>query len=257
MLLGSVAREPRRLNRGLCLFLIVAAAAAGQTTRAPVLVELFTSEGCSSCPPADRLLEQIDSHAVVLSEHVDYWNHDGWTDPFSSADLSRRQEAYCRRFQRDSPYTPQMVIDGSVEFTGNDASRATRELTAAAHRPKADVKLEHSDGGISVRVTGARPGIGVFLAMADESAESSVSAGENRGKQLRHVAVLRSLRKIGKVEKNGAFEKDVPLAARAREQRAVVFLQDGEAGPVSGAAMLDRTSVPAVASHPMDPPRDE
>jgi hypothetical protein len=209
-----------------------------QFSRSPILVELFTSEGCSSCPPADRLLEQIDSRAVVLSEHVDYWNQQGWADPFSSAELTARQEAYSRRFHLEGPYTPQMVIDGSAEFTGSDASRASRELTAAAKGLKTPVRLARTDHGIRVAIEGGAAGAGVILAIADDSGESSVSAGENRGRRLHHVAIVRSLRKIGRLERGGGFQKEISLPEKTRGQRAIVFVQEGDTGPVSGVAML-------------------
>ena len=207
-------------------------------SRSPVLVELFTSEGCSSCPPADRLLEQIDPHAIVLSEHVDYWNHDGWTDPYSSQEVTLRQQAYTRRFHLDGPYTPQMVVDGAAEFTGSNVSRAGHELAVAAERPKATVRLVRAGSGVRVDIEGAKPGIGVVLAIADDSDESSVTAGENKGSRLRHVAVVRSMKRIGKVERGGSFQKEIALSGKTAEQRVVVFLQEGDTGPVSGAAML-------------------
>jgi hypothetical protein len=209
-----------------------------QTSRAPVLVELFTSEGCSSCPPADRLLEEIDSRAVVLSEHVDYWNHDGWADPFSSAELTARQEAYSRRFRTEGPYTPQMVVDGAAQFVGSDAARARSELASAAQRSATPIGLARTANGVRVDIANATATAGVFLVLADDSGDSNVSAGENRGRRLHHVAIARSLRKIGKVERGGKFEKEIAMAEKARGQRVIVFLQEGDSGPVSGAAVL-------------------
>src|SRR5580658_1047918 len=122
--------------------------------RQPVLVELFTSEGCSSCPPADALLEKLDSgqpvvgaQIVVLSEHVDYWNHDGWTDPFSSAVFTARQVDYVRRFGRDEPYTPEMVVNGNAECNGSDAQKAEALIRQSSGEPKVGIRIRAMASG--------------------------------------------------------------------------------------------------------------
>lgn len=229
----SAARTPALL---LVLGAAFATAAAGPA-RAPVLVELFTSEGCSSCPPADQLLAGIDRLAVVLSEHVDYWDHDGWKDPYSSNQFTRRQESYGRGFGVDA-YTPEMVVDGAAEFNGSDPHRAQTELQKALQHKKADVKLARSPAGVDITVENAPHSASVYLVLADNRDASQVLAGENKGRHLEHVAVVRSLKKIGAVKRGEAFHKLVELAGEDASRRIVVFLQDGT-GPVSGAAVLE------------------
>jgi hypothetical protein len=220
------------------LTLLLAAAPAAEPTRAPVLVELFTSEGCSSCPPADRLLAQLDSRAIVLEEHVDYWDHDGWKDPFSSHAYTERQASYGRIFNLSSVYTPQMVVDGAVEFNGAESDRAAQEIARAARKPKAAVRLARTPAGLHVEVDDAPASATVFLALADEHGESQVRSGENSGRHLQHVAILRSLRKIGTVKRAGSFSRDVELPADVAAQRAIVIVQQSGPGRISGAALL-------------------
>jgi hypothetical protein len=211
-------------------------AAGADSSRAPVLVELFTSEGCSSCPPADRLLESLDSQAIVLSEHVDYWDGLGWRDPFSGHANTLRQDAYARGFGIPGPYTPQMVIDGVTEFVGNDARRAMDEIARARSREKIGVHLSRTAAGVQVHIDPAAKSADVWLALADESGTSQVAAGENKGHSLHHVAILRSLRKIGAVKRGAGFART--LAVPPDAGRVIVFLQDSGLGTVYGAGIL-------------------
>jgi len=211
-------------------------ASGADSTRAPVLIELFTSEGCSSCPPADRLLESFDSQAIVLSEHVDYWDRLGWRDPYSSHTNTLRQETYARGFGKEGPYTPQMVIDGTVEFVGNDAPRAREELARARSREKIGVHLTRTAGGVQVKIDAPSKSADVWLALADDRGTQQVASGENKGRTLQHVAILRSLRKIGTVKKGAEFSQTVE--APANSGRVIVFVQEGSLGRVYGVGAL-------------------
>src|SRR6266446_3949568 len=125
------------------------ASADAGPTRTPVVVELFTSEGCSSCPPADNLLIRMaeqqpikNAEVIALEEHVDYWNQLGWVDPFSSPQYRARQNDYAQRFSIDSVFTPQMVVYGKAQFSGGDGARSLQEIGQAAQAPGVQVDLK-------------------------------------------------------------------------------------------------------------------
>ena len=191
---------------GVCLCSATGLVGDAPPARVPVLVELFTSEGCSSCPPADRLLEKLDreqsvagSDVIVLSEHVDYWNQLGWTDPFSSALYTQRQRDYAWSLNGEV-YTPEMVVDGAKGFVGSDeaeARRAIREATKPGKtRVHVEARREEDKVRISIRMDQAPDGV-VFLALARESEKSQVLRGENGGRALTHVAVVSPLQEVG------------------------------------------------------------
>ncbi len=221
----------------------------------PVLVELFTSEGCSSCPPADKFLQQLDAQpfpgvqVIVLSEHVDYWNHIGWTDPYSSSAYSERQSAYANQLRLDSVYTPQMIVDGTDEFVGNSSGEARKSIDRAAAVQKVSVRIAGvtlANGRVRAHVeTGPFANherkADVYFLVALNHAESQVARGENAGRRLTHVAVVRNLVKVGSVEPGKLFSQDVSLklpdAAESSMLRVVAFVQEHGPGRVLGAAV--------------------
>jgi hypothetical protein len=224
----------------------------------PVLVELFTSEGCSSCPPADALLQQLDrtqpvgsAQLIVLSEHVDYWNHIGWTDPYSSRFFSDRQSAYSDRFGLSSVYTPQMVVDGATEFVGNDSGLATQAVQKALALQKVPVRIS----GVSLNTpntlrahveadalpeTSKPRKADVYLVVALNHAESQVLRGENGGRRLTHVGVVQSLTKVGSLESGKNFSQDVRVKLDSKTDlnnlRVIAFVQQAGQRQVLGAA---------------------
>jgi hypothetical protein len=225
----------------------------GPSQQRPIVVELFTSEGCSSCPPADKLLAEIVKtmpdgvEIIALSEHVDYWDGLGWRDPFSSKQFTERQNRYADRFGPDKLYTPQMVVDGTTEFVGSDRRELIKALAAAKVRPRAAVTLSWAGGStLTVKVTGAPRLSDVMLALTEDGLSVDVKRGENAGHTLPHVRVVRSLVKIGQIDETGAFSASVPATAQAgwnrAAVRATVFVQARGVGAISGAA-----SVPLVA----------
>jgi hypothetical protein len=233
----------------------------GGGVRAPVVVELFTSEGCSSCPPADALLARLDreqpvegAEVIALAQHVDYWNNLGWADPFSAHEFSERQGEYAARFGDDSVYTPQMVVDGGAEFPGGNSGRAFEAIARAAREPKAEVSLarmaEQADGALRLSVRVVRlPKLSdgdtadVLLAVTESGLSSDVARGENAGHRLMHAGVVRSLTRIGYLSAATPPFAGEPLVVldkgwRRENLRAVVFLQEHTSKRVVGAAAI-------------------
>ena len=224
----------------------------------PVLVELFTSEGCSSCPPADEFVQKLDTlqpvpgaQLIILSEHVDYWDHEGWRDPNSSHALTERQDAYVHALGHSTPYTPEIIVDGTKELKISDAQDVETVFQQAAATAKIPVHIigvtlnkdapntlrAHVDADASADEHSAD----LFLTVALDHVESQVLRGENGGRHLTHVAVVQQIAKIGKLNKGKIFAEDVQLKLKAATNldqiRVVAFAQESGPGKLLGAAM--------------------
>jgi hypothetical protein len=220
----------------------------------PVLVELFTSEGCSSCPPADALLAQIDTRqpvsgaqAIILEEHVDYWDDQGWRDPFASKAATQRQEDYANTLHAEV-YTPQMIVDGRTELLGSDQNAAQHAIEKASGARKTSLELSwvgmtSTMGGpklLRVRVgrisgadnASAGQNAEVWMAITESHLHSDVRRGENAGRGLEHDGVVRKLTSLGRASGSGEFSFDLQTGVKLspdwkRENiRVVVFVQD-------------------------------
>lgn len=218
---------------------------AGAAT--PVLVELFTSEGCSDCPPADTLLEKLDKeqpiagvHAIVLSEHVTYWDRQGWRDPFSLDAMTERQQAYATRFGLNDVYTPQMVVDGTVQFVGSNPRALVGALQGASARPKEALSIENARwdrGAVEFAVHGAaKSGERLVAVLAADATHTEVTRGENAGRTLHHVAVARALKDFKGDAMDGRPLKLEAGSLPDGPVRLIVFSVDGRTGHVVGAA---------------------
>lgn len=230
--------------------------------RAPIIVELFTSEGCSSCPPADVVLSQLEktqpvagAEIIAMSEHVDYWNYIGWSDPFSSEAFSARQHAYAPVFGNDGVYTPQMVVDGQAELIGSNSGKARTTIARAARLPKAGVKISSvndkalaANQAIRLKISVEKlPRISagdvaeILFAITESNLSSQVVRGENTGRKLAHTSVVRELRSLGRIDDlNKLFETETSVILKndwkRQDLRAVVFIQERANKRILGAA---------------------
>lgn len=204
-----------------------------------VLVELFTSEGCSSCPPADKVLSRLDSEQPVdnveivpLALHVDYWNYLGWKDEFSDAAYSRRQSGYAEHFNLDSSYTPQMVIDGQKEFVGSNFDTAVNAIKEAAKAKRGVVDMIIVNGKLNVDISDLpkHDTAYVLLFITEDNLQTNVKRGENSGRTLSHTGVVREMKLLGNIEavkNNLSISADLSLQKGWRKENLniIVFVQ--------------------------------
>ncbi len=241
--MGAIRFAVCILISGACA---VTMAQSSGTVHIPVLVELFTSEGCSDCPPAEKLLGQVDSmqpfagvNAIVLEEHVTYWDHQGWRDPFSLEEMTDRQKEYQQRFGLSDIYTPQMVVNGAEQFVGSDSGALEKAVATESEKPRTaltidSVRLEKGAATFSVHAASAK-GTRLVVVVAADATVSQVARGENAGKTLHHVAVVRGLKEFGGDAVDGRALK-VPNNNITGPERIVAFLVDQKTGHVLGAA---------------------
>jgi hypothetical protein len=220
--------------------------------RTPVIVELFTSEGCSSCPPADDLLAELVAKQPVpgaivigLEEHVDFWDRLGWTDPFSNVQFTSRQNAYTASAYTGSTYTPQMIVDGGSAFVGSDRADAMDAIAAAAKTSKRSMRLAWTAGAasaIDVAVSGVVRDADVMLAIVEGGLSTDVKRGENAGSRLTHSAVTRVLTRVGATDQNGGCSMSVPIAVaptwRREHLTIIAFVQLRGPGRIVSIATL-------------------
>lgn len=241
----------------------MAAQATTEGRRSPVIVELFTSEGCSTCPTADALLAKLDelqpiegADVIALEEHVNYWNQQGWIDPFSSIEWTQRQQIYVAKFKENSPYTPEMVVDGESQFTGNRPQEAVKAIQDAAQKPKTAITVTTEKSGgesaqkfnVSVgKVEGVSSGDSteVWLAVTEKGLHTDVKAGENSGHDLHHASVVRMFKKIGnadasKGENSFVGNTSIKMKSNWKQEnlQVVVFLQEKKSRRILGATAI-------------------
>ena len=234
-LVGQIALAALLLSAGLL------PGARAEAQDRPVVVELFTSQGCNSCPPADAFLDELGDREgiIALSLHVDYWDYIGWRDPFADPAYTERQRDYEKRLDNRFIYTPQMVVDGRIDVVGSRREKVERAIARASEQQK--LSIEVSPSSVTIPAGPApRSGATVWLALLDRKHETPVGTGENRGRKLVNRNVVRSLTQIGiwngealtlPLDAEGAL-------AQGRYACAILVQADGT-GPILGAALVE------------------
>ena len=239
-------------SRRIVTLVILVLMAGGALAQKAVLVELFTSEGCSSCPPADALLKLVNGSqtnggqlVVGISEHVTYWNSLGWSDPYSSPAYTERQNAYSERFHLEGSYTPQMVINGAEQIVGSDRAALLHAVEKEdAESPRMSLRIVSFSVAantltVNLTTSGDVPNHGADLmaVLADDSDRSNVLRGENSGRLLAHVAVARSITRVAKVKTAGDLTVQIPIPASFQATQGhhlILFAQTPGNGRVLG-----------------------
>ena len=233
------------LRIGIVFALILQLNAGAEHSRLN-LVELFTSEGCSSCPPADKVLSILAERedVAVLSWHVNYWDYIGWVDPYGHPEATPRQRAYGRTFRRSSIYTPQMVVNGRTEFVGSDQARADRVLKSQPANPAViELTAKMSEGSISVSalISNSGKNTHAYLALTEDNLVSNVKRGENRSRTLNHDGIVRKYFDLGALI-NGSkqLEREIKVIEKwkRKDLKIVIWVQNTSNMKIEGVAKV-------------------
>jgi hypothetical protein len=224
-------------------FLFAAASLAAPPVQADggkVVVELFTSQGCSSCPPADEYLAELAKRddVIALSFHVDYWNYIGWSDPFSSREATERQRAYGRTMGKSYVYTPQIVVDGRAETVGSNRHEVANLISMAGAAPKIPISVDHPPDGTAVLRLPETRGVAadIWVGFYDDRHRTDVLRGENRGRTIANANVVRSIRRVMRWSGEKAEHPvDLKALGAAGRNGCVVIVQTARNGPVLAA----------------------
>ena len=243
----------RRVSFLFALALLIAWRDVHAVPPTPIIVELFTSEGCEDCPAADTLLDKMaaaqpsaGAEIIALGEHVDYWDRLGWKDRFSSAAWTSRQQLYKSRFNTESIYTPQMVVDGRAELVGSDANAARKAIDRAIAAPHGSITIDVSGDAVSVSASdvphaGRGDHAEIIVAVTESGLRTDVKRGENHGRTLSHAPVVRQMAVIGQIVDGstaGSARTTITLAGDWRRDhlKIVAFVQEARGRTVLAAA---------------------
>jgi hypothetical protein len=212
------------------------------------LVELYTSEGCSSCPPADRLMEKLQREnagkpVYLLAFHVDYWDHLGWKDKFSASEFTARQRRYAGWMKLESIYTPQVVVNGASECVGSNEQSIDKAITDALGRGTDNTvtlknSLENGQLKVTYTITGSTNNKALYLALVQKAAHSNVLAGENKGRTLSHVQIVRQLTQVN-IQDNGSATMPLPADLNKEAWELIAFVQQTGNGSITAAIRAD------------------
>ena len=235
----------------IALLLLVGVTAFGQNNaekkavKGFALLELYTSEGCSSCPPADELMGRIqneykDDNVYVLSYHVDYWDRQGWKDVFSNADYTKRQYDYAKFLGKEPIYTPQLIINGKADYIASQETLVRNGIKSALSKPvTTDLFLEASQANnnlnVNYNIEGSFKNSNLLVAIVQKIAKSNVKRGENANRILSHYQIVHHLHSVALKDKKGTVSIHLPKSFNEKDFEVIGFVQDLKTGSILGA----------------------
>jgi hypothetical protein len=219
------------------------------------LLELYTSEGCSSCPPADELMGRIqneykENNVYVLAYHVDYWDRQGWKDVFSDADYTKRQYDYAKFLGKEPIYTPQLIVNGKADYIASQETAVRNGIKSALSKPvTTNLSLEASQANnnlnVNYNIEGTFKNSSLLIAIVQKEAKTNVKRGENANRVLSHYQIVRHLHSVDLKDKKGTVSIHLPKSFNKKDFEVIGFIQDKNTGNILGATrgVLQQSSI--------------